>query len=494
MSTILDNRAAAPAGLSDARVSGLIVALVALTLFAVAAFTPAVLNDGDTWSHLATGEWILAHRAIPRADPFSWSMPGAPWTAHEWLSEIVVALAFRAGGWSGVALLTAFAAAFATVVLGLSLAKNLSGAALGVVLALDAGLWAPTLLARPHVLALPLAAIWTAGLIAARERDASPPIALTPVMTLWANLHGGFAFGLALIAAFAGEAVLAAPAGARLPIARGWAWFACAAVAAALVNPYGVEALVFPFRLMSVEHLARVSEWSSQDFGRLGPMEIALIALVGFALTQPMRTAPIRAALVVALIAMALAHARHAQLLGLVAPMLLAQPIRQAIGEPAPKDVRAVQRTTFVVFISGALAFAGLRAAVPIVRADGPGAPMAALAAVPAELRERRVLNDYGFGGYLIFLHVPPFIDGRADMYGGAMLDLYGRLADGDASAIEATLARDRIAWTIFAPNARIVSVLDREPAWRRFYADDVAVVHVRGDALAAASGDRGAR
>jgi hypothetical protein len=145
-------------------------------------------------------------------------------------------------------------------------------------------------------------------------------------------------------------------------------------------------------------------------------------------------------------------------------------------------------------FLVGALAFTGLRAIAPIARSDGPGAPIAALAAVPAKLREAPVLNDYSFGGYLIFAHAPPFIDGRADMYGGAMLDLYGRLAGGDVSAIEATLARDRIAWTIFAPSARIVAVLDREPGWRRLYADDVAVVHVRADASAFASGDLDAR
>ena len=470
--------------LSDARASGLVVALVALTLFAIAALTPAVLADGDTWSHLATGEWILAHGAVPRVDPFSHSMPGAPWTAHEWLSEIVLALAFRAAGWSGVALVTAFAAAGAALILGLRLARDLSGAALGVVLALSVGLWAPTLLARPHVLVLPLAALWVAGLIAARDHNRTPPLALACLMTLWANLHGGFVFGLALIAPFGAEAVLAAPSGARIAALRGWALFGCAAVAAALANPYGFEALCFPFRLMGVERLDQIREWSAQDFSRLGPMEVALVALVGFALSRPMRAPPIRVMLVAALIGMALAHARHAQLLGLVAPMLLARPITQAIGAQAPRDLRAIARPALAAFLAGALALAGLRAAFPIVRANGPGAPIAALASVPEDLRAKPVLNDYQFGGYLIFAHVPPFIDGRADMYGGEMLGLYARLAAGDAATIEATLARRGVAWTIFAPNERIVAVLDRERGWRRLYADGVAVVHARADAL----------
>ena len=93
----------------SARVSALMVAFLALAAFAIAASRPEVLNDGDTWSHVATGSWILAHGDVPRVDPFSHSMAGAPWTAHEWLSEIFFTLAFRATGWSGVVLLTAFA-------------------------------------------------------------------------------------------------------------------------------------------------------------------------------------------------------------------------------------------------------------------------------------------------------------------------------------------------------------------------------------------------
>jgi hypothetical protein len=35
------------------------------------------------------------------------------------------------------------------------------------------------------------------------------------------------------------------------------------------------------------------------------------------------------------------------------------------------------------------------------------------------------VLNTYGFGGYLIFSGVRPFIDGRSDMYGDAFFMRY---------------------------------------------------------------------
>ncbi len=318
---------------SGAPLTALGLAAIAIFLFALATFSPKVLGDGDTWSHLATGEWIIAHRAVPWADPFSHSMPGAPWTAHEWLSEILLTLAFRLGGWSGVVLLTGAAAASAALIVGLSAARELRGAPLIVTVGLGLGLVTASLLARPHVLALPIAAAWSAGLLAARDRGRAPPLALAALMIAWSNMHGGFIFGLALIGPFALEAVTEAAAGARLAAVRAWTLFGLAALAAALINPYGVQALMFPLHLMGVENLSRVSEWQPQDFSHIGPMEIALIMLIGFALTRPIAAPLIRTALLILLIVMALEHVRHQLLLGLLAPMLLARPVAKAIGQ-----------------------------------------------------------------------------------------------------------------------------------------------------------------
>ena len=471
------------ASLNGARASGLIVALAAASLFAVCVVSPAILGDGDTWSHLKTGEWILAHGAVPRADPFSHSMPGAPWTAHEWLAEILLALAFRAAGWSGVVVLTGLAAGGAALILGLRLARDLEGLALAVVLALGLGLWAPNLLARPHVLvAAGRSALGGRPRCGARSERGPAARRLALLMTVWANLHGGFVFGLALIAPFALEAVAAAPEGRRTPQMRAWSAFAGAAVLAALINPFGVEALIFPFRLMGIENVSSISEWQAQDFGWFGPFEIALLALLGFALIRPMSAPPIRAGLVAGLVAMALRHARHAQLLGLVAPMLLARPIAAAIGARPPREAGAVVQTAIVATLACAVAMGAVRLASPLARIDGPTAPIAALEAVPLALRAEPVLNDYGFGGYLIWSDVRPFIDGRADMYGDDILGLYRKLAAGDPATLRAMLARYRAEWTIFAPDRAVVAALDREPGWRRIYADRFAVVHVRAD------------
>jgi len=463
---------------------------LALAVFALCAFAPSVLNDGDTFSHVAAGQWILDHRAVPHADPFSFSFAGAPWTAHEWLSEVLLALAFRAAGWAGVMLLTGAAAALGVYIVARRVVAELAGPA-GLVLAMTGlAMIAPVLLARPHILALPCLALWASALFDAREKGRAPPIVLAGLMWIWANLHGGFAFGLALIVPFALEAVFVAPAADRPRLARDWAVLLGASVLAALSTPFGVEGLLFPVKLLGNAQLANIGEWRAEDFSHPGPMEIFLLGLIGFALLRPLRLAPLSAALLVALIHLSLQHSRHELLLAVVAPMLLARPIGEALQAGAP--AKPASRRIVVGALLMALAVAGVKLALPMKPLDSVSGPSRALAAVPEELRAKHVLNGYGVGGYLIFAQVRPFIDGRADMFGADFMSLYRRVAEGEPNAIEETLARYDIAWTIFPPNQGAVATMDREPGWKRLYADPHAVVHVRESALGPAMGLRG--
>src|ERR1700744_570552 len=78
----------------------LFAATALLLGFALAAFTPALFHDGDTWWHLAAGRWMLAHRAVPLHDIFSFTFAGAPWNAQEWLAELLMAGAYALTGWN----------------------------------------------------------------------------------------------------------------------------------------------------------------------------------------------------------------------------------------------------------------------------------------------------------------------------------------------------------------------------------------------------------
>ena len=54
-----------------------------------------ILTDQDPFWHVAAGNWIIAHRAVPHIDVFSFSMAGKPWIAHEWLSEVILASVYE---------------------------------------------------------------------------------------------------------------------------------------------------------------------------------------------------------------------------------------------------------------------------------------------------------------------------------------------------------------------------------------------------------------
>ncbi|MBP0575081.1 hypothetical protein J8J27_30655, partial [Mycobacterium tuberculosis] len=73
--------------------------------------------------------------------------------------------------------------------------------------------------------------------------------------------------------------------------------------------------------------------------------------------------------------------------------------------------------------------------------------PLAAIAAVPEDLKRQPVFNDYAFGSYLIFLGIPPSIDSRAELYGPAFLDDYNRAAS-DRCVLADALKRVGAAWT----------------------------------------------
>jgi len=359
--------------------------------------------------------------------------------------------------------------------------------ALGVILVI------PHVLARPHVFTLPLLVAWVAALVRARSEDRAPPLWLALLMALWANLHGGYLSGLGVAALLAIEAVLLAPdwRSGRHAV-RGWGFFAALAVVAALITPYGIAGLLLPLRLTGMSFaMGQLVEWRSPDFQSFEPLELwlAVVLLAGFALGW--RLPLTRLLMLLLLLHMALQHRRHGELVGFVAPLLLAPALApQLRAVTASRSARPVDRGLAELAKPASLrgiAFAGVVLAVlsaavlhgAATRSDVP-VPAAALAAVAAEHVSGPVLNDYGFGGYLIFSGIPPFIDGRAELYGDEFFKRYIQAMLVESNELPQLLDQYGIAWTLIAPERPAVVLLDHLPNWRRLYADDIAIVHVR--------------
>jgi hypothetical protein len=452
-----------------------VVLLPALLAAAVVLFAPQSMNDGDTLWHVAAGQWMLDHHRVIRADVFSYTFAGQPWHAHEWLGELLMALAYRAAGWSGVALTGAAAAAATVALLGRELVRRLDPIPALAALTVAAGCLAPSLVLRPHLLVLPLLALWTGRLLDARRRGEAPALGWAAMMTLWANAHASVLFALALIGPFALEAVIAARQQ-PWPVIRGWGLFALASVICALITPFGVGGLLFPVATAGMASLSSIVEWRPPDFATLQPLEIAVLAGLFVIASRGVRIPLLRLLLLLALLHMSLQHQRHQMLLAVVGVLILAE----AAGRAPVAAVRAPAAAPLAWIGAGAaIALMALRLMVPLELHDGPTLPIAALDETPAALRAQPVLNDYGMGGYLIFRGVRPFIDGRTDMYGDAFNARYDA-AVASRPALEAVLAEQRVAWTLMRPGSTAVRLMDAEPGWRRLYTGPYAVVHVR--------------
>jgi hypothetical protein len=186
--------------------------------------------------------------------------------------------------------------------------------------------------------------------------------------------------------------------------------------------------------------------------------------------------------LLLGLVHMSLAQGRAAEVLALIAPLLLAAPLARQIGgaetspSPASPMRGALLAGLAAALLAGTVAYASVHRFEPHMR----GSPVAAVTELK-KLHLTRVLNDYDFGGFLIANGVAPFIDGRTELYGEKFFvdhnaasglmepdNLFRLLAQYD---IEATLMRTQSAAS---------KLLDRVDGCQKIYSDDIATIHLR--------------
>jgi hypothetical protein len=455
-----------------------------------------VLQDGDTYWHITAGQWIFQH-GIPKTDPFSHTMPGAEWVAHEWLSEVILAAIHQMGGWTALVAITALAFAATVALLTRALLKSLEPIYALLFAGMAVGLTSGHVLARPHMLAMPLMMVWTIELVRSTEANRAPRLWLLPVMVLWANLHGGFTLGLALAVAFAAEALMTAREQNRFrESARSWGGFLVLALAGSLLTPHGAHGILYTWQVM-VEGsyaLSWIDEWRSPNFQILQPFEVWLLGGLALAMHQGLRLPPVRLILVLGLLHLSLKHIRNVELIGLLAPLFLASPLaahwrqKRKDGqqfESADRFFRALAQPAGRWAIASSLAFVlaitVLNARVRPIEPPENISPTGAVLAVQKAGIKGPVLNSYGWGGYLIYSGIPVFVDGRADMYGDAFLKEYlDALWLQKTDGLQKLLDKYGIAWTLLTAESPTVTLLDHLPGWRRVYADKTAVVHAR--------------
>jgi hypothetical protein len=443
-----------------------IVGLVIAGIFAWLVFGQSIFNDGDTSWHLAAGRLIVDTKSIPHTDPFSFTYFGHAWTAHEWLAEVAMALVDRASGWAGIAVIFAGAIAIALGIVSRELLRGLPFRYALLALAFLVAVLAPFMLARPHVLTWPIFILWLLALLRARDEHRAPKLAWAAVMIVWANLHASYLIGIGIAGVFALEALIQEKD--KRAVVIGWLPFGLLSLLFAAATPHGLQGFLYPLQVSGMKSLPLITEWRASSASDDPLFFVALAAIGGFAVHKYRRLSLVRILLLAGLAVMAVLHSRHQPLFAMTAALLLPRTMNSTV--PMPR--------LMIPLAIGLAAVSAVRLALPLEREDSDTYPASAIAHLPADLRSQPVFNSYSFGGPLILNGIRPYIDGRADMYGDDFtIDQYS-IVMGDERRLNRAVDRFGIRWTILQQGSPLIGVLDKDPRWRRIYADRWAVVH----------------
>ena len=511
------------------------------------------IADGDIYWHLAAGNEILRGRALLRTDPFTVSAGGRPWVDLHWLFQVVVA---TVNGWGGLTAL-AWGKAIA-VAAGVGLLVGTAGRRGGHAAREVCSVTAVGLLflvrhllpLRPVIVSLSMIALFLWVLEGHRAGQGRRWLwALPFLQIIWVNCQGLSPLGPALLGAYVVGAALEARLGRRggvtfrsavsratplgaLTIAFGLT------VVASLVTPYGLDAVVLPWRL-----LARLAPGQHNVFGaaiaenvppfvleRTAPAGIAHFkwVLAGFALAVALlrpRVPVAHATILLVFAGLALMANRNVLLFYWVAAPLGAI----ALGPRAAERWRAWRDGTATYSPSSRLAAGpaapisarsdfihGLLGALPVLAALGGELALGAFALAgeapvgaptpfhfpveSARLLARTEARGPVFapdqhGGYLTFA-VPglrPYIDTRLILHTAAEYEAYLGLFDDPArfDALDRVHGFRYVVLTTAYPDRYVglIAHLAADPTWRLRYTDGYEVLFAReGSALDLAS------
>lgn len=463
--------------------------------------TARAVDDPDFWWHLRTGQYIVQTHSIPHHDIYSFTNPGKPWIAHEWLSEVIFYGIYRGLGWGGLIVLfgVVIGSAFALAYFRSPGRPYVAG--LAVLLAAVSTY--PTWGVRPQMFSLLLTSIFLFLLLRKKE-DGRPEGQwwwLPPLMLLWANLHAGYAVGLALILAVFVGVLLERMTGVESPEsatrqARTLAMVFVMCTAVVLLNPNGVRLLSYPIEtLRSQAQQTYIAEWASPDFhqGRFQPF-LALLLLTFLALAiSPRRAKPKELLLLLATAYAGMRSIRHIPIFALVAAPVLAAHVYAIVREkswgvwvdaldrvPPPRKAAINLVLAMAVF-----AFAVVRVALLVGRqpaTESEKYPAAAVNYLRAQNTPGPIFNYYDWGGYFIWKLYPTYrvyIDGRADVYGDEFLDSFAETYRAQKDW-RIPLDRYGVKTVVLPPTTAMASALRHEAGWNNVFEDKQAVIFTR--------------
>lgn len=479
-------------------IAGRLTALGASTLLQIVLLSGVFIltffhtTDPDFWWHLTTGRYIAETGSIPSTDPFSYTAAGQPWIAHEWLSELLIYTVFRTGGYLPLVLL------FATVITITHAAVLRTARVLGqgpvAATCITAWVAAMSVFAwnvRPQWFSYLFFSVYLLILARSRTRADRWIWVLPALMVPWVNLHAGYMSGLLLLGSYL--------VGRWMDASRQWSTIAGgldgrhlavagATIAATLLNPHGVEILLYPFSYVGSSNASMkyITEWQSPDFHHLyffvfGGSLMALMVIptrrrVDWAITLPL----------LLFTAMSLQSVRMIPFYAIAAAPVLAMrlPIRQG-GIATPRQANGTPRNWLMLAVC--LAAMGSTLFLSDRTQWGPeprtkNYPVEGVRYIKEAGLHGRLINTFHWGGYLIWSFYPErrvFADGRPDMYGDAFMDDFAKLLD-VRPGWEEVLERYGVEVALLEKDSRTATLLMATGRWRALFTGEIETVLVR--------------
>jgi hypothetical protein len=468
-----------------AMLAGLLVVLAVVTV-------RSRFDDPDMWWHLKMGEVIWTTHAIPATDLFSYTTNHHAWVPHEWLSQALIYGAYRLGGYSGLMLWLCF---FSGVLLvtAYALSSLYSGnAKVGFLGGLTVWLFATVGLAvRPQMIGYLLLLVELLLIHLGRTRNPRWFFWLPPLFAVWVNCHASFMLGIVVAGAFLLCSFFDFRSGSLAAVRwdprrrRMLALALILSVAALFLNPIGVPQILYPLNTMFrlPLNLSQVSEWQplrlSDPRGLLLLGILGCIALVGMARRSELFLDELL------LLAMATwfaaSHQRMLFVFGILAAPVLSRMLATSWDSYDAGRDRPVPNAAMIA-LSLLIAFWAFPSRQNLMRQVDEQSPAKAVEFMKAHRLSGRMLNEYVYGGYLIWAApaYPVFVDGRGDVFEWTgVLGDYAKWAtlQSDPNTL---LDKYKIDFCLLASGSPMVHVLPLLHNWKLIYADSNSVIFTR--------------
>jgi hypothetical protein len=449
-------------------------------------------DDPDMWWHLKTGEIIWTTQTIPTTDIYSFTTHHHAYVPHEWLSQILIYGAYKWGGYPGLMLWFCFFTS-ALLIAGYGLCSLYSeNPKVGFLGALTIWLFATIgLSVRPQMIGYLLLIVELLLIHLGQTRNRRWLLGLPPLFAIWVNCHGSFFLGLVILGALLFSSffnfqlgLLAAPR--WDPRDRRMLALALAlSVVALFCNPIGIHQILYPLDTLLHQPLglSEVDEWQPLQLG--DPRGLAFLGVLGgtFLLAIVRRAQLFWHELLVLALAtwLSAGHRRMLFVFGILAAPILSRLLSSAWDgydakqdRPMPNAV-LIAASLFVAF----WAFPNQRA---LTRQVDEASPVKAVEFIKAHHLSGPMLNDYLYGGYLIWAapENPVFIDGRADVFEWTgVFEEFGRWATLRDNP-NALLDKYKIEFCLLTRGSPMLVVLPLLPHWKLAYSDSNSAIFVR--------------